>query len=233
MLYCEGTLIAAYVTHELHIPDLKDAHFGAVMVVNFEKSSGVLPTPEKTAMQWAKNRDVWTSISNVFVNYVDAQKDARDAAQTYRKPFLKVLTDLEDELKMQCRLAERDVPITGDSDEGPLRGILRLPPSVDGGGTLTYVKTIQAPLSLAEIRTNIEQNRAYNIVGQEVDDFSEDIKRVFSNAIRWHSKGRWIPDTDDNRLDPNDCTEQEMDQVQFKPRVFLLFSFLFCAFAWL
>ena len=100
----------------------------------------------------------------------------------------------------------------------PLRGVLRLPPKEAGGdGGDHYHQKVKHPISFAEIRTKVERNLYKK--GTELQLFKADVEQVFNNAVRWHS-ARWIPDTDDDTLDPNDCpTEADIEAAGAKPFV--------------
>jgi hypothetical protein len=188
------------------------------MIVNFEKSSGVLPTPAKTAFEWGKYRPVWSNIKNVFEKYVDAQKKLRNSKQKYRQPFLKTLVDLQDDLKAEiynCKRGAKTAGFAGCDD--PVRGILYLESPLAS----EYANEIADPLSFAEIRANVEANRAYNTKGKEIEEFRAAITKVLKNAVRWHSKGKWIPDNENKDLDPNNCEawQLEPDITKFKPYI--------------
>ena len=49
----------------------------------------------------------------------------------------------------------------------------------------------------------------------KADLFDVDLKRVFDNAIKWHSS-LWIPDSDGD-IDVNDCTEKEIWEASTTP----------------
>ena len=225
-------------------------HFGAVMVVNFDKNTGVLPNPQKTEMLWTKTPEVWVCIKNEFEKYIDVLKTKRDGEYRYRKKMLETLDRITEEMKYSARrlLEEKQAAAAaaaaaaasdddGDGDdmsssgnmakrrrlhgtsrngggggnsngEGPLRGILRLPPkeSGDQGGD-TYHQTVKVPISLMEVRAKVKENMYRK--GKELAQFQADVELVFRNAIQWHSE-RWIPDTDESSLDPNDCTEDDI-----------------------
>ena len=106
--------------------------------------------------------------------------------------------------------------IDGMASEGPLRGVLRLPPPELDVNSETYFKviSIDKAISFTEIRDAISKNGYQE--GKEITQFTKQITRVFANAIRWHSRGRWVPDTVGD-LDPNACSEVDIEKARTRP----------------
>jgi hypothetical protein len=213
-IYCEGTLIAAFVQHDLKLAAIsKGDHFGAVMIIDFNKATGIHPYNNKINMHFEQNNEVWNSVKNIFEQYLDTRIQARDNVFPYRKPFAACIQRLEDIFKEEYGVDGNNQP-----RQGPVRGILRIPTfETQDSSITTYTqfasKDGRAVLSFTEIKKKIANNKYADILSTAVQEFARDVERVLTCAINWHANGRFIPDTVDH-LDPNDCTAADIEAAQ-------------------
>ena len=134
MLYCENTLITAYARpHNLEFKNGRgnkddEEHFSTVAVINLRKEDGFKPTSEKLEFHFndQDKEAFWNVLKGKIEDYADTQGTKRNDAFPLRPLVLRLLKDLKTQL--------RDYPGVKSGDEGPLRGVLRTPPTRERRG---------------------------------------------------------------------------------------------------
>eukprot|EP00041_Stephanoeca_diplocostata_P007561 m.107975 g.107975 ORF g.107975 m.107975 type:complete len:1136 (-) comp16938_c0_seq2:100-3507(-) len=223
-LYFQSTLIAAYQRNNKNVKHIapRDEYdrFGTVMVVWLEKDVDVdrsfVAGPEKLDFQQKTQQEpFWNKVTHEFNEYIDELGESKYPG---RKECLQTV----DQVK---KLLDGWSESTSHEPQGPLRGILYLPEveeETDHVATFrSFVKNEQnhEPISLREI-TNKLKAMQYpgRTVADKVRGFGNDLQQMCDDAIAWHSRGRWVPDTDDD-LDVNAFTAEDIMGVTVKPFV--------------
>eukprot|EP00035_Acanthoeca_spectabilis_P016438 m.334646 g.334646 ORF g.334646 m.334646 type:complete len:1251 (+) comp16529_c0_seq16:348-4100(+) len=216
MLYFEGALISSYARTFANLIKVKPREerdrFGAVLVVNLLKKHGFSACPEKISFRRDEKTDpFWVRLKSRFDSKIDSLMTLREKRRPERGLFRQVLTGIKGRL---CSLNSAIRP------QGPLRGVLfPVPDEECSEKNEDYNATVSEKIALSDVENKVdagEYDRAD--VEQSVKAFRRDVELVFTNAIKWHSTGRWIPDTVDD-LDVNECTQEDIAAAQTKPFV--------------
>eukprot|EP00035_Acanthoeca_spectabilis_P016441 m.334754 g.334754 ORF g.334754 m.334754 type:complete len:1093 (+) comp16529_c0_seq22:164-3442(+) len=214
MLYFEGALISSYTRTFANLskvqPREERDRFGAVLVVNLLKKHGFLACPEKISFRNQETTNpCWGLLKARFDSKIDSLMELREKQRPERGLFRQVLSGIKGTL---CGMNSAIRP------QGPLRGVLF--PVIDEDSTdkiESYSKMIKHKIALSTIAEKVDNgDYDHSSPRQSVANFRRDLDLVFDNAIKWHAKGRWIPDTVDD-LDVNDCSEQDIIDAGTKP----------------